>query len=436
MLQESEVQAYFEELNKNSGIILGLDSIRELMAELGDVQEELQIIHVAGTNGKGSVCTMISSILMEAGVRVGTYTSPAVFGRMEQYQVNGTKITEKEFAKILSQIESACMRMTAKGRCHPTAFEVETAAAFLYFYQKKCQIVVLETGMGGATDATNIIQKPLVSVLTSISMDHMKFLGDSLEEIAQVKAGIVKKGCPVVAALPKQPQVMQILKEACKQKQAELIFCDERRARGISYCASQGTLRFWYEGIGELGLCMMGAYQVQNAICAIETAKILRTLGISILDCEIRRGLEKAYWEGRFSILSQNPLVIMDGAHNADAAKKLCETLKRGFTNYKIIYIIGVLADKDHEEMLRIMLPLAWKVFTVTPIHPRAMDGQALAQEAEKYHDDVTYCPSLGQAVEQTLKNGLSKGAMALAFGSLSYLKELREILKEKLDYD
>lgn len=465
MMTENEVWEYLEEIAK-SGSILGLASMRELMNELSNVQDSLRFIHVAGTNGKGSVCAMISLILQQAGLRVGKYTSPAVFDRMEQYQVNGENMILPEFVAVISKVRDACERIVAKGGKQPTVFEVETAAAFVYFYKQKCQVVVLETGMGGETDATNIIRNPLVSVLTSISMDHMKFLGNDLVQIARMKAGIIKEGCPVTAARPPQEEVRRLIEDICEKKHAPLSYSEVGRVQNVRYqrkgneirqCFTysvgmvDGVLspqiqdRLWNEQ-EEFELSMLGSYQVENAVCAIETMRILVKSGFYISEKAVRTGLLQACWEGRFSVLCQNPLFIMDGAHNADAAKKLCQTLKRGFTNWKIIYIIGVLADKEHDRMLRIMLPLAWRVYTVTPQSSRAMDGQVLAAEAGKYHGQVSYCQTVKEAVERavsdaapekldksTFSDAGNEGVMILAFGSLSYLGELREVVKEKL---
>lgn len=451
MQTETEVAAYLQEIAK-SGSILGLESMQGLMEELGNVHRYLKYVHVAGTNGKGSVCAMVASILQQAGVRVGKYTSPAVFDRMEQYQVNGRNITAGEFVRVISEVKAACDCMVAKGRMQPTVFEVETAAAFLYFYQQKCQVVVLETGMGGTGDATNIIESPLVSVLTSISMDHMNFLGNDLRQIARIKAGIIKEGCRVVAVRPGQEAVRRVIEDTCCQNRALLAYSSVQEVSHLRYCGNGEEMRqcFRYhfgagqrtgsaqegclpENYMEIELSMMGDYQIENAVCAIQTAKALQDLGLTVTDEAIRAGLMQTRWEGRFSALCCNPLVVMDGAHNADAAKKLGETLKRGFTNWQIIYIIGVLADKEHEEMLRIMLPLAQKVLTVTPGNPRAMDGQVLAEEARKYHEHVSACPTVKEAVQKALSVADGEKSMVLAFGSLSYLRELREALKEIL---
>lgn len=452
MKSAAETEAYLEKIAQ-SGSILGLESMQGLMEELGNVHRYLEYVHVAGTNGKGSVCAMVSSILQQAGIRVGRYTSPAVFDRREQYQVNGKNITSEEFVQVVSEVKEACDSLVAKGRRQPTVFEVETAAAFLYFYLHKCQVVVLETGMGGTGDATNIIERPLVSVLTSISMDHMKFLGNNLQQIARIKAGIIKEGCRVVAVRPGQEAVRRVIEEICCQNHALLVYSSAQAVSHYRYCQRGEEMRQYFhypcrttenpaslvqsgefsENYMEIELSMMGGYQIENAACAIETARTLRDMGLSITDEAIRAGLLQTYWEGRFSVLCRNPLFVIDGAHNADAAKKLAETVKRGFTNWQIIYIIGVLADKEHEEMLRIMLPLAQQVFTVTPDNPRAMDGRVLAAEAGKYHERVFACPAVKEAVQKALSVASGGESMVLAFGSLSYLRELREALKEIL---
>ncbi len=423
---EEEALAYLDEIGK-LGSIPGLDSIRGLMEELGNVQDAIPSVHVAGTNGKGSVCAMLTSILMEAGYRVGTYSSPAVFGRREQYLVNQESISGSDFAEVISQVRAACERMAAKGLRQPTVFEVETAAAFFYFYRKSCQVSVIETGMGGLEDATNILSRPRLSVITSIGMDHMAVLGGSLREIARAKAGIIKDKGRAVAALPESADVRAELEGACRKRGAALTFADKSLARGARHEA--GRLCFSYGEFGELRLRLLGAYQVENAVCAIEAAKALREEGFPITDAAIRTGLENARWEGRFTILSRSPFFVIDGAHNVDAAKKLRETLEMGFTNREIIYIIGVLADKEHREMLEIMLPLAKKAFTVTPRNPRALDGRQLAREAEEFHGDVEYCATIREAVGKAVSLSRGDGAMTLAFGTLSFLADVKEEL-------
>lgn len=412
------------------GSVLGLSNIEKLMEELGQVQDKLRIIHVAGTNGKGSVCTMLASILQQAGYKTGKYTSPHVFRFEEKYQINGIEITKEEKVRVFSEIQEACERMTRRGIPHPTIFEIETAAAFLWFYQKRCQIVVLETGLGGALDATNIIRKPLCSVFTSISMDHAGILGDTLEKIASVKAGIIKRGCPVVAIMQKE-EVLQVLKAACEQNNTDLVLADGVNAENVHM--EQEHIVFDWENFKGIHLSMLGAYQIDNVACAIKTIYRLNGCGFAITDETIVTGLEKSYWPGRFEIILRTPLVVLDGAHNEGAALKLRETVERYFAYRSIIFVIGVLADKAHEKMLQCMLPLAAKVYTVTPGHPRAMDGSLLCREALKYHEDVTYMPDLRRAARAALIEA-ADGAetMILAFGSLSYLGEFKKAVQSE----
>lgn len=237
-----EAREYIQTVSK-TGSVLGLESIRNLMHELSDVQETLSVIHIAGTNGKGSTGTYLSAALMEAGYQVGRYTSPAVFSPLEVWQINGTNITEEEYANMVSQVKNACDILVSKGLPHPTVFEVETAMAFLWFSQKKCDYVLLETGMGGSTDATNVITKPICSVLTSISMDHMQFLGNSLEEIAEAKAGIIKKGCPVVTVKQK-PDAMEVIEETAKKLDAKLLVADPGKAKILESSATGNVFCF------------------------------------------------------------------------------------------------------------------------------------------------------------------------------------------------
>lgn len=415
----------FLDKTKEYGSILGLTSIRSLMAELSDIQETLPVIHIAGTNGKGSVGAMLAAVLMESGYSVGRYTSPAVFAYEEIFTVDGIPITHEEFAEEASVAREACERMTARGEAHPTSFEVETAIAFLYFARKKCDFVLLETGLGGREDATNIIAKPICSVLTSISMDHMGFLGNSLTAIASAKAGIIKEGCPVVSAWQHE-EALAVIEQEAERKNAELIVADESLVQDVSY--DEGGLAFTYAGFGRAVLTLTGACQTANAACAIETLLLLGEKGYCITEHTIREGLKKASWSGRFETIHPKPLCIIDGAHNEEAALQLRKTIENCFTNRRITYIIGVLADKEHEKMLRIMLPLAMQVYTVTPNNPRALSADRLAEEAAKYHKQVTAMTTIDEALTCALQNAGEDGVI-IAFGSLSYLADVKRAL-------
>lgn len=408
-----------------SGSILGLTSISNLMAELSNVQEKLPIIHIAGTNGKGSVGAYLAAILREAGLHVARYTSPAVFTPLEVFSFDGEYITETEYANVMSQVKDACDIMVSAGKACPTIFEIETAAAFVWFYEKKPDVVLLETGMGGELDATNLITHPLASVITSVSMDHMQFLGNEIGRIAQAKAGIIKEGCPVFSA-SQQPEVEEIIRECAERKHAPILFVDMARSRmkkqqplemDFDYELSDGQKL-------ELKTTMAGTYQMKNASLAAEVAYHLLPQLIGKVDVtRIVEGIYRAYWPGRFEVVSRNPLLIMDGAHNEDAARQLATTIENCFTNIRLTYIIGVLADKEHEKMLQIMLPFAKRVYAVTPNNTRALDATELAAEAGKYHSNVMAVESLDQALELAL----SHEEPVLAFGSLSYLGELKK---------
>lgn len=451
MMTFEEVRKFVTEASR-TGSILGLESIRNLMAELHNIQDTLPIIHIAGTNGKGSTGAYLKAIFEAAGLTTARYCSPAVFDPLEVFQYCGKNISESEYANVMSQVKYACDILVSKGKPMPTVFEIETAAAFVWFYEKKPDVVLLEVGMGGETDATNIIKHPLASVITTISRDHMGFLGERVEDIAAVKAGIIKEKCPVFSAA--QPRgVQQVLCEYANERQAKLRFVE---ADAIELLEEQvGQLSFSYKGKKYVTI-MAGMYQMKNAALAIEVAEYLlpklmekkssqaavegsieeRISKEEISKEEIhkeeiiKKGIEAARWAGRFEVIQKDPLVIMDGAHNEDAAKQLAQTVQHCFPNQKLIYIIGVLADKEHEKMLELMLPYADQVYTVTPDNPRALDGKRLAEEVRMFQQKVEVCDSVTDALKKALQQAREKKESVLAFGSLSYLGELKRAIE------
>ena len=414
----------FADSTKKYGSILGLESIRNLMQELGNVQEQLHIIHVAGTNGKGSVCAFLSAALTEAGYRVGRYNSPAVFERREVFRIGETMISKEEYAAVFERVQTACEVLTKRGCPHPTVFEVETAAAFLWFYEKKCDLVLLETGMGGETDATNLITHPVCSVLTSIGMDHMQYLGNTIEEIAKVKAGIIKKGCPVVA-LKQGDSVCEVIKNKAEECGSRCVLVEVPQYMQEAPIWGTTLQDVHY---GSVHTALGGIWQRENLSLALAVLKLLEESDYSITKEAVQSGIAKTIWHGRYEVLQTEPLFIIDGAHNPIAAKRLKQTIEKDFTNREIIYIIGVLADKEHEKMLRLLLPGAKAVFTVTPDSPRALDGESLAKEAQKYADNIWYVPDIGKAVKMA-KETAKESDVILAVGSLSYLKEVKKAL-------
>lgn len=419
-----EAKAYIEEVSR-TGSILGLENIINLMQELGNVQEKLNIIHIGGTNGKGSTGAFIESVLIEAGYRVGRYTSPAVFEPFEVWRVNRENIAVERYLECLVQVKNACERMHTNGLPQPTVFEVETALAFEYFYQEKCDYVLLEVGMGGETDATNLITKPLCSVLTSISMDHMQFLGNSLSEIARVKAGIIKAGCPVVTTGNQNPEVLQILRNVTTERNAKLIVADDEEL--VDAMVGIGGIGYRHKTAGKIHLSMPALYQIENSDLAITVCMEVLNIPAEI----VRKGIDKTKWPGRFEQISRSPFIVIDGAHNEDAAKKLAEVVRIYFTKQRITYIIGVLADKEHAKMLEIMLPYAHKIYTVTPPNKRALDAAVLAEEVRSFGKEAVSCKSIREAAASAVKDArLGETEIIVAFGSLSYLAEIKEAVK------
>lgn len=432
-----EAFAFLKE-TRGYGSILGLDNIRGLMEELGNVQEKLAVIHIAGTNGKGSVGAMLDAVLRQAGYRVGRYSSPAVFSYEEIWQINGVPITKEAYAYHMERVQAACQRRVKQGRPHPTAFEIETALAFLFFQAGGCDVVLLETGLGGSMDATNVISRPVCSVITSVSRDHMAFLGDTLTEIAEAKAGIIKGECPVVSAW-QQAEVHVVLQRVSQERHAPLTVASPERLSGIS-CDVNG-LRLTYEGIGEVSVHLTGAYQIPNAACALETLLQLMRLDYTITPDAIRNGLSRVRWNGRMEHVSERPDVFLDGAHNEAAARSLAETIENCFTNRRITYIIGVLADKEYGKMLSVLLPYCARVYTVTPDNPRALPAEELAECAravlrERAGEDtgnvpsVIAAPDVGYAVREAIREA-DHSDVILVWGSLSYLAEAKKCVAE-----
>lgn len=423
-MTEREVMEYLDQVS-GFGIVPGLDSIRELCRRLDDPQKELQFIHVAGTNGKGSVSAYIASVLQCAGYRVGMYISPVMYEYRERIQINERMISKKALCQGIERIKTVCDAMTEEGLPHPTSFEIETALGFLYFLEKGCDIVVLETGMGGLLDATNIVENTVVAVLTSISMDHMRYLGKTLGKIAEQKAGVIKNGCAVVST-GQSPEVMEVLCKRAKELDCPVTVAGEVKAEKIRYGLE--CQRFDYGSRKKLEISLAGKYQIENAVLAVEAIDVLGERGFPVTEEQLRRGLRDTCWPGRFTVIKKHPIFIADGAHNEDAAKRLAESVTFYFTNRKIIYIMGVLKDKEYEKIIALTHAYADHIITVTPPeNSRALPAYELALEVAKVHPKVTAVDSLEEAVEMSLLLA-DREDVIIAFGSLSYLGRLMEI--------
>ena len=408
------------------GAVLGLDAVTELMRRLGNPQDDLKFVHIAGTNGKGSTLAYISTILKEAGYRVGRYISPTIFDYRERIQVGEEYITKEGVARLTEQIREACEQMVKDGFSHPTTFEVETAMALLWFREAKCDIVVLECGMGGLTDATNVVKTTLVSVFTEIGMDHMGFLGNTVQEIAQVKAGIIKPGSMAVSAV-QVPEVREVLVMNCEEKQARFREVCKDEIRDVRYGFEDQS--FTYRGMKGLQPGLAGSWQIDNAALAVETVLALGECGFPVTEQQLRKGLLKTVWPGRFMTVARHPLFVADGAHNRDAADRLRETLDLYFPDKRKIFIAGVLADKEYDYIMSRLAPLAARIITVmTPDNPRALPAESLAEDIRKYNDQVEAADTLRDAVRRA-RAYAGEEDLILAFGSLSYLGDLiREV--------
>ena len=424
-----ESRKYIEDSQKY-GSVLGLDNMRELMGRLGNPQDKLKIIHVAGTNGKGSVIAYLYTVLSEAGYRVGRYISPALYSYRERMEVSGEAVSREDFAICLSRTAQAISQMTEEGLPHPTPFEIETAVAFLFFEMKKCELVLLEVGMGGSLDATNIIKTPVLSVLASISIDHIGFLGNTLGEIAKTKAGIIKKGCPMIT-IHQKAEAENAIKDVCGICGVPFREADGNQALVIEESPEGQSFR--YEG-EEYRISLGGVYQKENAVLAIETLKMLSEIGFPTIEEQRKEGLFRTRWNGRFTVLSREPLFIVDGAHNPAAAEKMASSIRHYFDGKKIYFIIGMFRDKDYREVLSKTCPYAEKIFTIeAPDNPRALPAEELALAAREFHRDVQAMKSVEEAVE-TAYSLAGEEDVILAFGSLSFIGVLSETVEKRKD--
>ncbi len=423
-MNEKETMEYIEEL-KQYGSVPGLDNIRNLCEKAGNPQDELKFIHIAGTNGKGSVLAFVSEILKCAGYKVGRYLSPSVMDYREKIQVNGRMITKKALAEGMTVLRGYCEELVQEGKNHPTVFEVETALAFWYFQQQKCDIVVLETGLGGELDATNIVTDTQVCVITPISMDHMGILGKTLPEIAAAKAGIMKKGAVAVSA-KQSPEVFAVLKERAEALSVPLYAVEPEQISGRG--SKLTGQKFAYQEFRDLTISLAGRYQLTNAALAIEAIKALRgrrgETEWAVSDEAIRKGLKEAFWPGRFQVLAKKPYVIADGAHNRDGAEQLAESLRYYFKDKRLIYIMGILRDKEQEEIIKATAPLSELILTISTKGERGFSAYELAELCRPYQMNVTAMDGLQEALEAAYLLA-DKESVIVVFGSLSFLGEL-----------
>lgn len=396
----------------------GLERITVLCDKMGNIQDKLKFVHIAGTNGKGSVSSMLSSALKNAGYRVGTFTSPYIYRFNERMTINGKPISDTELADIIEKIKPLADSMSDP----PTEFELITAAGFLYFYEQKCDIVVLECGMGGRLDSTNIIKDPMLSVITGIALDHTAFLGDTEEKIAAEKADIIKEGCPVIYGKMK-PSCSDII----KAKAPNAVSCNYDRLSNIKL--SIDGCSFDFEGYDKpFKLNLVGGYQPCNAALSICCAEQL-----GLPEDAIYKGVCEAKWPGRFEIISSDPVVIYDGGHNPQGVVVAVDTVNKLFEG-KINILSGVMRDKDYDLICSLIAPIAERVYCVTPDNPRALPSREYADAFKS--QGVTAYPfnSMEEAVSKACLDSKKENRPLLAMGSLYMYGEFVDALKATLN--
>ena len=416
-----EAQNYLEKVRSQKGIVLGLDTMRHLMAKLNNPQDKVKFIQVAGTNGKGSTAAYLTSILSEAGIKVGRYTSPAVFSSTEQYFACGSCISESEYAQGMTAVAEAAASLDGET---PTAFEQETALAFWYFAKKGCELAILEAGLGGDMDATNIVTTTVCSIITSISMDHCRILGNKISEIAAHKAGIIKPGAPIICIEQKE-DAMEPIRAAAKAADTPLYEVHRDEVRQI-FSDKRESIVFFRE-FENLHLKMLGSCQPENAALAVQAASVL-SRSYPIEKKHIYDGIEKTRWGGRFELHSGSPDIILDGAHNPDGIRRLRESVNQMFGAVPICYVCGVLADKDYEKEIEILFGRASNVFTVTPPSPRAMKSTDIKVAIKERFPQLKVTSFDSEdGIEKAMEAAVSQNNPVVVCGTLTILARVKE---------
>lgn len=405
----------------------GLSNIRELMRRLGDPQNKLRLIHVAGTNGKGSVVAMVSHTLTAAGYRTGRYVSPFVDVFNERICIDEAYITDSEVALYMEKIKCEADRMFEQTGIYPTRFELLTALAFLYYYEKQCDFVVLEAGLGGRLDSTNIIETPLVAVIMQIGLDHQKQLGNTISEIATEKCGIIKQGGTVVCYRNQQPEAMDVIQKTCTQREAQFILAPE-------LCHVQNNLDgncFELDGFDrpfQIGLT--GEYQVFNAATAVGVLSELQKKGVALTKQQIQKGIETARWIGRFEMLAAYPRIIADGAHNQSGMEAFCKSVRKLYPTQRKILIMGMMHDKDYEPCIRMAASICDCFICVHIGIERALTAKDVAEAAEGACPDIRIAETCQEAIDLARELSGADGVIFVA-GSLYLVSEARHILKD-----
>lgn len=400
----------------------GTQREEELLSYIGNPEKELKYVHIAGTNGKGSTAAMTASVLSAAGYKTGLFTSPHIIEFNERCQINGEYISNEDLCDIVEYIKPFADKMKEP----PTEFELISAIGFEYFKRKKCDIVVLEVGLGGVMDSTNVIPAPVVAVIAAIGLDHTGLLGNTVEEIAKEKAGIIKKGCDAVIYSQKE-SVEQVCIDICKKRDVKYYITENEKMHQKSFDLDGQTVD--YAHLKDLLIPLTGSYQLKNAALVLKIIEVLKLNGYKISDNDIKKGLANTKWPSRFEVLSKNPVFIVDGAHNPQGIKATSESLLMHFPDKKIIFIMGVMADKDFESMLPFITPMAKEFITVTPEYEsRALNADSLTQYLRPYGVEVIECGEVENGIKEALKRAGQDGVIC-ALGSLYLSGDIKKII-------
>lgn len=420
--------AYINQISSfRSTTTLGLFRIQQLLKRMGNPQKQLKCIHVAGTNGKGSACAMLQSILTQSGYKTALYTSPHLIKYNERYQIDGICISDEKFAQEVCYVKKYYIQMIDEGFEAPTLFEFLTAICFHYFAQEAVDVVLLETGLGGLSDATNIIENPLLCLIMSIGMDHMEFLGNTIEKIAVEKAGIIKQNCTVVL-YPQKNLVYNKIADICKQKQSPLYDLQNNVKIKIllqnleKTLFSVSTKYFQYDMVN---LSLLGEYQIQNCITVLLACHVLKQRGLHLTKQTILSGIQKTNWQGRMEIIQHHPIVILDGAHNIDGITMLAHSIKKYFKHKKITLLIGVLREKEYQKMIDIILPIVDTVVLTEPMSNRKLDIEKLEKTTLYFHKKMWKNTHVIEAY-QTALSVTAKKDVLLCCGSLYMIGEIK----------
>lgn len=428
-MKYEEAMKYITEVG-NFGSNYGLERTYKLLEHLGNPERDLKLIHIAGTNGKGSTTSMITEILMGEGYKIGMYTSPFIEEFEERIQINRNNIPKESLAILMDEIKVAVDKVIEAGYNHPTEFEIITVLMLLYFKKENIDFGVIEVGLGGTLDSTNVI-KPIIQVITSISFDHTNLLGNTLEKIAREKAGIIKKGIPTVI-YPQQEEVLKVIKNKCFEMDSELYIANNENLKFENIVNLDKPYQLLkYNNEIDILLPLLGEHQIINLSVAMQAIEVLNNKNIiDISIANIVKSIKNVSWKGRLEVLSNNPYVVIDGAHNIQGIKTLSRNIKKYFKYENLYLILGILADKDVEEMIKIITPMAKKVYSVTPNSIRGELAESLKDEVSKFNKNCKAFDKYEEAYLEAL-NDASEKDLILASGSLYMIGDMRKIIRK-----